>query len=108
MIYAYDESASVKIVEILLNHKIRIESAITRFEVFHNYFSLRAIRRSLGLLRDEIMYLLKPNSNPPQSKSIPKGIRRKDIKVGLMAEDHFSKVQIRKIGINLWEFDISN
>jgi surface carbohydrate biosynthesis protein len=108
VMYTYEESAAVKIVKVLINHEIRHESAITRFKVICNYASPRAIRRFLGLLRDEIMYFIKPHSNPPQSKSIPKGIRRKDVEVGLLAEEHFSKVKIRKIGINLWELYIAS
>ena len=105
VIYTYDESSSVEIRRVLLDQDISIESPITRFRVLLNYSKPRAIRRFLGLIRDEIMYSINSDFNPPQSKSIPKGIRRKDIEVGMLAEVHFSEIHIRKIGINLWEFD---
>lgn len=105
VIYTHERSAAIEITEELLRHKLDIEKPIKRHKIILNYMSPRAIRRSLGLLRDELVYFSKKDSKPPQSKSIPKGIRKRDVKIGLLAEEHFKEVKFRQVGINLWEFE---
>ncbi len=101
----YDtESAAEKIIRILNNQKLTYEEPISAIRVFHNYFRLRAIRRALGLARDEIYYVFKDNYQAPQSKNLPRGIRRRDVKFPLIALNKSSEIKVRRIGLNLWEF----
>ncbi len=103
IVFSYPESAAEKIVEVISRQDLRFEAPIYKYKVFCSYFRLKAIRRSLGLIRDELYYLIKQNYQMPQSKNLPGGIRRRDIKSPLVAIGKLEKIKIRRIGVNLWE-----
>jgi len=105
VIFSSNESAAKNIVDILLKQATIIENPISFGRVLINYLKPKAIRRFFGLTRDEINYLIKPNAQMPQSKNLPGGIRRKDLEIAISAEPYFKPIQLRKIGINLWELD---
>ena len=108
VIFSSNESAAKNIVDILLRQTSIFEDPISIPKVLVNYLKPKAIRRFFGLVRDEINYLIKPNAQMPQSKNLPGGILRKDLEIAMHAEDYFKPLQLRRIGINLWELDLVN
>jgi surface carbohydrate biosynthesis protein len=103
IIYNSRASAAENIVQILSHMVTTTESRISSIKVFQNYSKPSAIRRSFGLVRDELFFWIKKNYQAPQSKNLPGGIRRSDIKYPLIAIGKSKGIKIRRIGINLWE-----
>ena len=105
VIYSSNESASKKIIDILIEQDTILEYPLSLSGVLLNYLKIKAIRRFFGLVRDELAYFIKPNAPMPQSKNLPNGIRKKDLEVAINAEPYFAPIAIRRIGINLWELE---
>ncbi len=76
-----------------------------KFKYNSQMIRYRSIRRALGLIRDEFTWMLKITNLPPQSSNIPNTIRKRDIKRLIDTKESFNNINVRHIGINLWEFD---
>ena len=107
VIYADAGTASARMIDVLNQEETELETRISRTKVFLSYLTPRALRRLLGLTRDEFAWLIGSSSRQPQRKNIPHGIRQKDLRVGLKVDLQAEQIQTRFIGINLWELDLN-
>jgi surface carbohydrate biosynthesis protein len=81
--------------------------SISVSKLLTSQLTFKGIRRALGLLRDEVYWKLGRINLHPQSRSIPGGLGKKEIKRVFKAmEFHRSIVASRKT-LNLWEFRAS-
>jgi hypothetical protein len=70
-----------------------------------DYITCRSSRRFVGLLRDELSYILNGTNVLPQSRYIPFGISTHDFRVIQKSEKTFKAIRARQIGINLIELE---
>lgn len=85
---------------------------ISKVKFLSGYLTARAIKRLLGLIRDEILWLSKRTNVYPQSHAIGTGIRSRQLKSivyfflrSLPADVSENSVRIRTVGLNLIEFE---
>ncbi len=84
----------------------------TKFETNHRVMKIllshvngNSIRRTFGLVRDEIYWKFGKTNINPQAHFIPWGLDRKKIKMVLKSDAKFRNVRYRRMTVNLWEFD---
>ena len=105
VIYVPREGAISKILEELGSVEDLPENRITRRKLLISQLQLRGIRRGLGLIRDEIYWNLGRINMHPQSKSIPGGLGKKEIKRVLKSLSLSDSVRVTRQTLNLWEFE---
>jgi len=66
----------------------------------------KSLRRAVGLVRDEIYWHFGKTNINSQLHFIPRGLDKKRIKQIKKIDPDFAKVKIRRMTINLWEFDV--
>ena len=93
----------LKIFDQLLSKSERRHNSIKLILGQLNFVSLR---RGLGLIRDEIHWILHKTNINPQLHFVPGGLDRKTIQMVRKADVEFRKVRFRKMSINLWEFEV--
>lgn len=108
VIFLHNEDASTRIVNVLEDLEVFKENPIPRLRFFLGYLNPKSIKRFAGLIRDEVIYLVKADSPAPQSKNIPFGLRKSDFRAGLSVDNAGSTIKTRIIGLNLWELDKRN
>jgi surface carbohydrate biosynthesis protein len=79
------------------------ERGTTRWKLIASQLQLRSVRRGMGLLRDEIYWKLGLINIHPQSKSIPRGLGKKEIKRVLNSLNYSNTVRASRQSLNLWE-----
>jgi surface carbohydrate biosynthesis protein len=105
VIYTPKEGAVSKILEEIDRVEDHPDKGITRRKLIISQLQLRSIRRGLGLLRDEIYWNLGRINMHPQSKSIPGGLGKKEIKRVLKSLSLSDSVRVTRKTLNLWEFE---
>jgi hypothetical protein len=93
------------IINYLDSINLRCEAKISRVIFWVDYITCRSSRRFVGLLRDELSYILNGTNVLPQSRYIPFGISTHDFRVIQKSEKTFKAIRARQIGINLIELE---
>jgi surface carbohydrate biosynthesis protein len=104
MVYSPPEGAISTILEKMDQVPSSPGSSVTTLNLIISQFSLRSLRRAIGLLRDEAYWKLGRINLHPQSRSIPGGLGRKEISRIFKAMNYNSSVVASRKTLNLWEF----
>jgi hypothetical protein len=83
----------------------KLEERHSRLSLWKSQISWKSVRRSLGLTRDEIFWRLGMSNIHPQLRVVPWGIQRHEISRVLHAVAFDKKIKLRRMTINLWEFE---
>ena len=104
-----DEVISDDSCDLIINYldiiTLKCEAKISRVIFWVDYITFRSCRRLIGLVRDELRYLLNGTNVLPQSRYVPFGISTYDFKVIQKSEKTFKTIRARQIGINLIELE---
>jgi surface carbohydrate biosynthesis protein len=102
-IYMPPEGAISRIISEMDLIPANFDTSKITFSPIISQFSMRSIRRVVGLLRDEVYWKLGLMNLHPQSRSIPGGLGKKEIKRVLSAMQSSNSIVIKRRTINLWE-----
>lgn len=80
-------------------------SAHRRVPLFFSQVNFKSLRRAGGLLKDELYWKWGRINIHSQMQVIPWGLDRRRIKKILAIDPKFHQIQIRRMALNLWEFD---
>jgi len=105
-------SNSLNLTEDLLGLNTVPSHRVSRFGFHRQQLSLRSARRALGLIRDELLWLLRKTNMGSQFHYLGTGIRKQEIKYFLSKFSFMldgqtkEKVKLRQIGLNLIEIEL--
>ena len=95
----------LEVSEFLLSLKASAEKSVKRRKIIISQLHTNKIRRSLGLFRDELRWMIGALHTLPQTRKIPGGIRRKEIEEFFEACMPQVSFQLRYLAINCWEIE---
>jgi surface carbohydrate biosynthesis protein len=76
-----------------------------RSKLIISQMNRKSLRRSVGLIRDEIYWKLGKTNINSQYHFVPGGLDKNQIKKVSKIDSKFQRVRFRRMTINLWEFD---
>lgn len=104
ILYLPDPDATSFVVDEMTKFHLRDSAKISKSGILKQHLTLRALRRLLGLIRDEIVWNFGLTNVHPQSVSIPRGLGIKEIKNLKFELDTQNRIKARRLTINLWQF----
>ncbi len=95
-----DVSASSTIIDTWSQLKIKPEEEVSPLLYFIRSITLRSLRRRVGLIKWELLWVMNATPYEPPSQALKGGIKRKDFDVILRFLN--KKITLKRIGKDLW------
>jgi surface carbohydrate biosynthesis protein len=97
--------AVAQIIDILNELKVTTSKPHKRHLLILSQIRRKSFRRALGLLRDEIYWHFGKTNINSQLHFVPGGLDKRRINKVKAIDPDFAQVKIRRMTVNLWEFD---
>jgi len=98
-------SATTLIIDNFDDLRAKSSNPHNRAQLIYSQINPKSVRRAIGLLRDEIYWKFGRTNINPQLHFVPGGLDRKKIKMVSRINSEFGRIRVKRMTINLWEFD---